>query len=135
MTERRCGNLIRISAFLISVLPLLPSAFLVSTFSFLLSAFSFPLSAFHHACRRVHLPRPASRRNDLDRPSVTLRAHYDGERIQLDEPFDLPLGVPLLLTVLRPEGDQDREAWNTAAREALARAFGDNEPEYTFSAF
>ena len=112
-----------------------PSAFCFPSLHFFFSAFSFPLSAFHHACRRVHLPRPASRRNDPDRPSVTLRAHYDGERVQLDEPFDLPPGVPLLLTVLRPEGDQDREAWNTAAREALARAFGDNEPEYTFSAF
>ena len=64
-------------------------------------------------------------------PSVTLRAHYDGERIQLDEPFDLPAGVPLLLTVLRPEGDQDRAAWTAAAQQALARAFGAHEPEYT----
>jgi hypothetical protein len=64
-------------------------------------------------------------------PSVTLRAHYDGERIQLDEPFDLPPGVPLLLTILRSEPDQDRAAWVAAAQQALARTFGDNEPDYT----
>ena len=64
-------------------------------------------------------------------PSVTLKAHYDGERIQLDEPFDLPRNALLLVTVLSPGGDADRVAWLAASSAALARAFGDNEPEYT----
>jgi hypothetical protein len=64
-------------------------------------------------------------------PSVSLRAHYDGERIQLDEPFELPPDVPLLVTVLQPEADSDRAAWSEASRQALARAFGESEPEYT----
>ena len=64
-------------------------------------------------------------------PSVTLKAHYDGERIQLDEPFDLPRHALLLVTVLPPEGNGDRVAWAAASSAALARAFGDNEPEYT----
>ena len=64
-------------------------------------------------------------------PSVSLRAHYDGERIQLDEPFDLPPDVPLLVTVLPPEANDDRAAWIAAAQQALARAFGEEEPEYT----
>ena len=65
-------------------------------------------------------------------PSVTLKAHYDGERIQLDEPFDLPPRASLLVTVLSPQvGDSDRVAWLAASRAALARAFADNEPEYT----
>lgn len=63
-------------------------------------------------------------------PTVSLRAHYDGERIQLDEPFDLPPDVPLLVTVLVPDADNDREAWIAAGRQALARAYGDDEPEY-----
>ena len=62
-------------------------------------------------------------------PTVSLRAHYDGERIQLDEPFDLPPDVPLLVTVLVPETDHDRESWITAARQSLARAYGEDEPE------
>lgn len=33
-------------------------------------------------------------------PAVTLKAHYDGERILLDEPFDLPPNTPLMVTVL-----------------------------------
>jgi hypothetical protein len=64
-------------------------------------------------------------------PTVSLRAHYDGERIQLDEPFDLPPDVPLLVTVLAPEADTDRAAWIATGRQALARAYGDDEPEYT----
>jgi hypothetical protein len=64
-------------------------------------------------------------------PSVSLKAHYDGERIQLDEPFDLPPDVPLLVTVLPPGADAERAAWLAASRQALARAFGDEEPEYT----
>ncbi len=64
-------------------------------------------------------------------PSVTLKAHYDGQQIQLDEPFDLPCNALLLVTVLPPEGNGDRVAWLAASSAALARAFGDNEPEYT----
>ena len=64
-------------------------------------------------------------------PSVTLKAHYDGERIQLDEPFDLPRNALLLVTVLSPEGNGDRVGWLATSSAALARAFGDNEPEYT----
>jgi hypothetical protein len=64
-------------------------------------------------------------------PTVTLKAHYDGERIQLDEPFDLPRNALLLVTVVPQDGDGDRVAWLAASSAALARAFGDDEPEYT----
>ena len=66
-------------------------------------------------------------------PTVSLRAHYDGERIQLDEPFDLPSDVPLLVTVLVSEPDTEREAWIATSRQALARAYGDAEPEYALA--
>jgi hypothetical protein len=66
-------------------------------------------------------------------PTVSLRAHYDGERIQLDEPFDLPSDVPLLVTVLVADPDTDREAWVTTGRQALARAYGNDEPEYALA--
>ena len=67
-------------------------------------------------------------------PSVSLKAHFDGERIELDEPFDLPRNAPLLVTVLpAPTRDGDRAAWLEASKQALARAFADNEPEYTLA--
>lgn len=44
-------------------------------------------------------------------PSVSVKAHFDGERIQLDEPVELPRDVPLLVTVLpAEEQDGDRAA-------------------------
>ena len=62
--------------------------------------------------------------------ATALKAHFDGEKITLDEPFDLPQGALLLVTVLSPE-EQEREDWAKLARHSLARAYGPDEPEYT----
>lgn len=64
--------------------------------------------------------------------TVTLTAHFDGEHIQLDEPFALPPKVRLLVTVLPEETeDEEREAWAELAVHGLAAAYGPDEPEYT----
>jgi len=64
-------------------------------------------------------------------PTISLKAHYDGQSIQLDEPFSLPVNARLLVTVL-PAGDAVRdEEWFILSSQSLARAYGDNEPEYT----
>lgn len=65
-------------------------------------------------------------------PTVALKAHYDGDRIVLDEPFDLPPHSPLIVTVL-PEPDTERVEWETLAAESLGRAYGPDEPEYTLA--
>ncbi|MDZ4288468.1 MAG: hypothetical protein U0984_10950 [Prosthecobacter sp.] len=58
--------------------------------------------------------------------AVALQAHYDGERIVLDEPFDIPAHVPLIVTVLsatsEPESDTE-EGWLRAAGSSEAFAF------------
>jgi hypothetical protein len=65
-------------------------------------------------------------------PSVSLKAHYDGTAIRLDEPFELPEGAQLLVTVLETdELERERAAWVDLGRRALAGAYGDSEPEYT----
>ncbi len=67
-------------------------------------------------------------------PSVVLKAHYDGEHIVLDEPFVLPLNAPLAVTVLSPatpEHESERAEWAALSAQSLARAYGDDEPEYT----
>ena len=46
--------------------------------------------------------------------SVILKAHYDGEHIVLDEPFELPPNTPLAVTVLSPatpEHESERAEW------------------------
>jgi hypothetical protein len=65
-------------------------------------------------------------------PSVSLRAHYDGKTIHLDEPFDLPAGAELMVTVLgSAPGDHERVGWFALSARGLARAYGDSEPEYS----
>lgn len=63
-------------------------------------------------------------------PAVTLKAHYDGQTIRLDEPFALAPNARLLVTVLDAGNDGAPAGWAGLSAEGLARAFGDDEPEY-----
>ena len=64
---------------------------------------------------------------------VSLKAHFDGQSIQLDEPFQLPANAQLLVTILSPveNSDEERASWNEFSQQGLARAYGADEPEYT----
>jgi hypothetical protein len=62
---------------------------------------------------------------------ITLAAHFDGERIQLDEPFDLPPNTPLIVTVLPSGAPPADDSWTVTASMGLARAYGDDEPDYS----
>ena len=64
-------------------------------------------------------------------PAVTLKAHFNGKQIVLDEPFDLPLDSPLMVTVFPNEDSTEGAQWRSLAVGALARAYGENEPEYS----
>ncbi|MCC7125764.1 MAG: hypothetical protein IT178_13010 [Acidobacteria bacterium] len=66
-------------------------------------------------------------------PTVTLKAHYDGEQIRLDEPFDIPPSTPLMVTVLSATEQTAGEDWARLSREGLAAAYGAEESEYTAS--
>ena len=61
----------------------------------------------------------------------TLRAHFDGNQIQLDEPFELAPNTELLVTVLPTASDEESDDWTRLSLEGLARAYSDNEPEYS----
>jgi hypothetical protein len=63
-------------------------------------------------------------------PAVTLKAHYDGERIVLDEPFEIPPNSPLMVTVLPSTKAAVDEDWVLVARKALSAAYGTDEPDY-----
>jgi len=63
---------------------------------------------------------------------MTLRAHFDGKQVCLDEPAHLAPNTPLLITVLSKEdADVERAAWLAASQESLARAYDENEPDYS----
>lgn len=59
-------------------------------------------------------------------PTVTLKAHFDGAQIVLDEPYILPPNSPLIVTVLPvstpSENDIDERVWLRAT--ASSDAFG-----------
>ena len=57
-------------------------------------------------------------------PTVALQAHYDGEHIVLDEPYDLPANASLMVTLLPSTSDSDSEdAWLRATASSDAFAF------------
>ena len=62
---------------------------------------------------------------------VTLRAHFNGERILLDEPFELEPNMELIVTVIPRASDEEREDWTRLVLENLGRAYGDDEPQYS----
>ncbi len=62
-------------------------------------------------------------------PAITVKAHYDGRTIQLDECVELMPNAQRLVTVLEPAGEIDTD-WSGLAANALAGAFDDDEPEY-----
>ena len=61
----------------------------------------------------------------------TLRAHFDGNKILLDEPCELEPDAELIITVLPKPSDEEREDWARLSLESLERAYGDDEPEYS----
>ncbi len=61
--------------------------------------------------------------------TAILKAHYDGEHIVLDEPYELPTNASLMVTVLAQ--DPERAEWAGLGARAIARAYGDDEPEYS----
>jgi hypothetical protein len=64
-------------------------------------------------------------------PAVILKAHFNGKQIVLDEPFDLPPNSPLMVTVLTKEESGDDADWQRLAAGSLARAYGEDEPDYS----
>jgi hypothetical protein len=67
-------------------------------------------------------------------PIIALPAHFDGERICLDEPFELEPDTKLIVTVLpKQETDNEHEGWLLLSGQRLEAAYGENEPEYPSS--
>ena len=61
--------------------------------------------------------------------SLSVHAHYDGKQILLDEPVSLPVGRPLLVTVL--DGTDESANYASLASTGLSAAYGTSEPEYS----
>jgi len=62
---------------------------------------------------------------------LSLSAHFDGQQILLDEPYQLPPDAKLLVTVLPSPEVDERGDWFAFAAQSFNAAYGDDEPEYT----
>jgi hypothetical protein len=60
---------------------------------------------------------------------ITLQAHFDGQQILLNEPFDLQPGTQLIVTVV-PSPDAEPEAWYAFSTQNMATAYSNDEPDY-----
>lgn len=63
---------------------------------------------------------------------VIIRAHFDGERIHLDEPCKLEPDSTILVTIISKESrNEDREEWLRRSEIGLSHAYGSEEPDYS----
>ena len=63
-------------------------------------------------------------------PSITLKAHFDGRSILLDEPYQIPPNARLLVTLVESGQDDERALWAGLSLSGLAGAYGEDEPDY-----
>jgi hypothetical protein len=62
----------------------------------------------------------------------SIRAHFDGEKICLDEPCSLQPNAKLIITVLPgQETDDERSDWLHVSMKGLEDAYGEDETEYS----
>ena len=62
--------------------------------------------------------------------AISVPAHFDGERILLDEPMELEPNTKLIVTILPKGGNGDREAWLALSGQRLDDAYGEAEEAY-----
>ena len=62
--------------------------------------------------------------------SDSIPAHFDGERILLDEPVELEPNARLIIKVL-PKSDAEHDAWLKLSKNRLEEAFANGEDEYS----
>lgn len=63
---------------------------------------------------------------------ISLSAHFDGQSIQLDEPYKLEPNTKLIVTIV-PEQLTEREAWLCLSRHQLNNAYTQDD-EYPIEA-
>ncbi|MGH9785255.1 MAG: hypothetical protein ACRD88_13820 [Terriglobia bacterium] len=65
----------------------------------------------------------------------TIRAHFDGKQIRLDEPCQLAPDTKLLIVVVPSQpSDGESEDWMLLSHQALENAYGEQEPGYSLDA-
>ena len=61
--------------------------------------------------------------------AIVLPAHFDGQQIVLDEPYELQPNTPLTVVVRSAQDDEDRADWLLLSMQNFAAGYGKDEPE------
>ncbi|MDQ1613326.1 MAG: hypothetical protein QOG00_3257 [Pyrinomonadaceae bacterium] len=62
----------------------------------------------------------------------TLRAHFDGNQILLDDPYELEPDTKLIVTILPKDASEpEREAWLRLSKTKLEAAYVEDEADYS----
>ena len=64
--------------------------------------------------------------------AISIPAHFDGERILLDEPVELEPDTKLIVTIL-PKHNGERESWLLLSGKRLEGAYAEDEEGYPLS--
>ena len=65
-------------------------------------------------------------------PLISLPAHFDGDRICLDETFDLKPNTKLIVTIIpKQQPDDEHDEWVRLSSQMLKQAYAEDEPEYS----
>ena len=59
---------------------------------------------------------------------LEIRGHFDGTQILLDEPYELEPNTKVIVKILPNEENAD---WLALGKKSFARAYADDEPEYS----
>ena len=62
--------------------------------------------------------------------NISIPAHFDGERILLDEPIELEPDAKLIVTVLE-KNDAEHEQWLRLSNQGLENGYDTDEDEYS----
>ncbi len=63
---------------------------------------------------------------------VRLPAHFDGNQILLDEPYNLEPNTKLIVTVLSgKKKSNEHKSWYSLSKKGLEKAYSDDEPDYS----
>jgi hypothetical protein len=62
--------------------------------------------------------------------TVSVSAHFDGERIVIDDPCELEPNTRLIVTIL-PKQDDERDSWLCLSSSRLEAAYSEDEEDYS----
>lgn len=62
--------------------------------------------------------------------SISVFAHFDGEQILLDKPFEMEPNTRLIVTIL-PKQETEHESWLGLSSKRLEDAYGEDEEDYS----